>query len=141
MKCFNCHVENKDDAKFCMNCGAVLNDSLGQKKGKDPKEKSAISLILSIINIICVLPFVVTFGGMWLIFGAFSGNSITYYGILILCAGYGLFSLGFLIFSITRMIRNTVSDNSMASSIVKAIVIVAFTYVIVALVAALIYFF
>ena len=141
MKCFNCHVENKDDAKLCMNCGAVLNNSLGQKKGKDPKEKSAISLILSIINIICVLPFVVTFGGMWLIFGAFSGDSITYYVLLILCAGYILFSIGFIVFSITRMIRNTVSDNSMASSIFKAIVIVAFTYVVVALVAALIYFF
>lgn len=68
--CPNCGAENKTDAKFCIKCGALLDDSAPhtreeakqihkQSKQKEPKKKSNKWLITILVIIILILLFVI----------------------------------------------------------------------------------
>ena len=141
MVCPNCQTNNKDDVKFCINCGTQIASEISKYPPTDrDREKSVTLLILALINMTVVLPFVATFAGLWFIFGGLSGSAQTYYGLLIPCVVYIIFSFGFLIISITRMIGSAAKNNSVVSSIVKAIVIVVFTLTVIAIIAAIVKF-
>ena len=130
----------------------VLNVELKLKKilvfvhivgGKLEKnnDNSSLRLILSLINLVFVMPSVLINFGIWSIFGAFSNNAVLYYGLLGLGALYVIASLVFLISSIGRLIRPKNSEKTVISEIIRILVIITSVVVTVAIITALIKYF
>jgi hypothetical protein len=46
MYCSNCGAMNKDDAKFCVNCGESLSEIVGQKRPHRSRPPNAISSVM-----------------------------------------------------------------------------------------------
>ena len=81
--------------------------------------KSKTFLTVSLINIFVVLPQVFTFAVIWLLFGALSRDTVTYYGGLLLFCGYFLASISAVVaFSINAKKKGTIF-----SDCIKAIII------------------
>ena len=63
----------------------IPNSNVVVKKKRDGKDIAF--LVVSTILAFTLIPGIITFGILWLIFGAFSGDAVTYYGILLSCCG------------------------------------------------------
>ncbi len=134
MKCPNCSMEIKDDSNYCIHCGFQLNNNSQslreiQYTQQDNSTKTYVMMVISIVNFFVFAPFISSFTAMWTIFGAFTNNPKLYYGILIGCAAYLVFSLFFFIVGLSRGILKSVSSNNTYSPTVKKAVILAFATV------------
>ena len=63
-----------------------------------------VFLILSILNLLIIVPIIVRFGLLWMIFGAFSNNKFLYISLLLVGCGYAFASIFGLIVSIINII-------------------------------------
>jgi uncharacterized membrane protein YagU involved in acid resistance len=139
-------MEIKEDSKFCIHCGfQLINDSQSlreiQYTNEDNSTKTYVMMVLSIVNFFVFAPFILSFAVIWSIFGAFSNNSKLYYGILIGCALYLVFSLVFFIVGLAKGILKSVSNHNTYSPNVKKAVIIAFVTVVTMVIIYLIRYF
>lgn len=123
--CPKCGMKNSinNTRGFCIHCGynismiqastnsdsqEEIKESIEQQPLIPKKEKlskgAIVFLIFSVIGISLVLPFVLEFGIIWMIFGAFSGSETTYYAILYACFGFAIASIVSLPASIINII-------------------------------------
>lgn len=97
--CSNCGNDlNNQNIGCCPNCGKKIEPQidgqniLEKKDNEEPVRDKIISavilLILSIVNLIGVVPFFVKLTIFWLFFGAIIDNDTLYYGLLLLFCGY-----------------------------------------------------
>lgn len=54
MKCKNCGFENKNSAKFCVNCGASFSQQKDDNKNSDKNTKIILGVLIAIIAILAV---------------------------------------------------------------------------------------
>ncbi len=122
--CYNKIGDNmNDNSNNNNNNNEYNNQSYGDYvnslyNGPEEKSKANITiLVISIVNAVFVAPVVLEFAVIWLIFGALGGSSATYYGLLLICAAYLIFSAIFLLRSIWKCI------NSKTGKIIFAVVL------------------
>ena len=102
-----------------------LNNNIQQqqeeKKKPDLSEKQRINrLVISVINFFVIAPIVLYFCAVWFLFGAFSQNTILYYGILIGILIYYVASFVIMVSSIVKAPK----ENSKTGIIVKIIIVI-----------------
>lgn len=98
----NSNVYNKEQA----NTKASVDNNKYKLESGVPK-KTILFLSLSAINTLMIVPFIIHFSFVWLIFGAFSGSESLYYGVLIGGAIYVVLSVIILLKEIFTALKYT----------------------------------
>lgn len=98
----NSNVYNKEQA----NTKASVDNNKYKLESGVPK-KTILFLSLSAINTLMIVPFIIHFSFVWLIFGAFSGSESLYYGVLIGGAIYVILSVIILLKEIFTALKYT----------------------------------
>ena len=141
MQCPKCNMNNNDETKFCSQCGYQFdNAQVAQETQKS--NKNSTKLVISIVNLFIIAPLVFYFMAVWGIFGAFSNNSILYYGILIGGLVYFVFTIAFFISSLFGTISHTVEKNTnkkvfnISRIIIGIILVIIIIFIIINIISA-----
>lgn len=99
----NSKVYNKEQ----VNTKAPVDNNYKYKSESSVPKKTILFLSLSAINTLMIVPFIIQFSFVWLIFGAFSGSESLYYGVLIGGAIYVVLSVIILLKEVFTALKYT----------------------------------
>ena len=99
----NSKVYNKEQ----VNTKAQVDNNYKYKSESSVPKKTILFLSLSAINTLMIVPFIIQFSFVWLIFGAFSGSESLYYGVLIGGAIYVVLSVIILLKEVFTALKYT----------------------------------
>lgn len=99
----NSNVYNKEQ----MNTKNPVDNNYKYKLESGVPKKTILFLSLSAINALTIVPLIIQFSFVWLIFGAFSGSESLYYGVLISGAIYVVLSVIILLKEVFTALKYT----------------------------------
>ncbi len=115
--CTECGSELLSSGK-CIKCGAMgppspvdtrteYYGSVGSQAASGSTDGLTITyFVLALLNLLGGVPTVISFGGLWLLFGAFSESDLLYLSLLLACLGYCIASVITLVASIINWTKH-----------------------------------
>ncbi len=146
MQCPKCNMNVKDDARICMHCGYKFESNQVQidlkEEEKKIREKGSLRLWASFINLFIALPSSATIVFFLIVLSVAAQSNILYYGTLIICLLYTVFSIIFFVYYFVKAIIHVSKHSNDVPPKNKKIILCiigVFSFIIIALIISLIH--